>query len=214
MRLAEGVDMRKTHRLTRRKYTNPGPNYLWHFDGNDKLKLFGLGIHRCIDGYSRRILCLEVSRSNKDPTIVGKYFLDCIDQLNGAPRAIRADRRVQNTAIAGTQRYFHNFENSSFLFGKSSSNQRIETWLSVSHRRFLQIWMNLFKDMRDEGLYDDSNVFHVECLVFYFYGIIQDELTKTMTEWNTNRIRCIRNSETSAGKPDALFLHQTLLIDI
>ena len=110
----EGVDMRKTHRLTRRRYTNPGPNYLWHLDGNDKLKLFGLGIHGCIDGYSRRILWLEVSRSNKDPTIVGKYFLDCIHQLNSAPRAIRVDRGVENTIIAGIQRYFHNFENSSF----------------------------------------------------------------------------------------------------
>ena len=173
-----------------------------------------MGIHGCIDGYSRHILWLEVSRSNKDPTIVGKYFLDCIHQLNGAPCAIRADRGVENTIIAGIQRYFHNFENSSFLFGKSTSNQRIEAWCSFFRRRFLQIWMNLFKDMRDEGLYDDSNVFHVECLVFYFYGIIQDELSKTMTEWNTNRIRCVRNSETSAGKPDALFLHQTLLIDI
>ena len=65
--------------------------------------------------------------------------------------------------------------------------------------------MNLFKDMRDDGLYDDSNVFYVECLVFCFYGIIQDELTKTMTEWNIHRIRCVRNSETLAGRPDVLF---------
>ena len=65
--------------------------------------------------------------------------------------------------------------------------------------------MNLFKDMRDEGLYDDSSVFHVECLVFCFYGVIQDELTKTMTEWNTHRIHCVRNSETPAGRPDVLF---------
>ena len=85
-----------------------------------------MGIHGYIDGYSRRILWLEVGRSNKDPTIVDKYFLDCIHQLNGAPRAIRANRGVENTIIAGIQRYFRNFENSSFLFGKSTSNQRIE----------------------------------------------------------------------------------------
>ena len=164
-----------------------------------------MGIHGCIDGYSRHILWLEVSRSNKDPIIVGKYFIDCIHQLNGAPRAIRADRGVENTIIAGIQRYFHNFENSLFLFGKSTSNQRIEAGCSFFRRRFLQIWMNLFKDMRDEGLYNDSNVFHVECLVFCFYGIIQDKLTKTMTEWNTHRIHCVHNSETPAGRPDVLF---------
>ena len=93
-----------------------------------------MGIHGCIDGYRRRILWLQVSRSNKDPAIVGKYFLGCVDQLNGAPRANRADGRVENTIIAGIQRYFHNFENSSFLFGKSTSTQRIEAWWSFFRR--------------------------------------------------------------------------------
>ena len=27
-----------------------GPNYLWHMDGNDKLKPYGFSIHGCIDG--------------------------------------------------------------------------------------------------------------------------------------------------------------------
>ena len=28
------------------------PNFLWHCDGYDKLKPFGIAIHGCIDGYS------------------------------------------------------------------------------------------------------------------------------------------------------------------
>ena len=27
-----------------------GPNYIWHCDGNDKLKKYGFCIHGCIDG--------------------------------------------------------------------------------------------------------------------------------------------------------------------
>ena len=36
----EGVDLRSKHRLRRRTYNAKGPNYLWHIDGYDKLKLF------------------------------------------------------------------------------------------------------------------------------------------------------------------------------
>jgi len=33
----EGVQRRRRRRLKRRKYTTPGPNFLWHIDGWDKL---------------------------------------------------------------------------------------------------------------------------------------------------------------------------------
>lgn len=32
-----------------------GPNYVWHADGYDKLKPFGLAIHGCIDGYVQSV---------------------------------------------------------------------------------------------------------------------------------------------------------------
>ena len=46
----EGTDSRRKHRLRRRIYRNPGPNYAWHIDGHDKLKPFGFAIHGAIDG--------------------------------------------------------------------------------------------------------------------------------------------------------------------
>ena len=55
----DGVARRSKHRLKRRKYINCGPNYVWHIDGNDKLKPFGFCIHAGIDGFSRKILCLK-----------------------------------------------------------------------------------------------------------------------------------------------------------
>ena len=51
----EGSELRRKHRLKRRVYQNPGPNYSWHIDGYDKLKCWGFPIHGAIDGYSRRI---------------------------------------------------------------------------------------------------------------------------------------------------------------
>ena len=61
----EGVERRSQHRLVRRNYHAKGPNFIWHIDGYDKLKPFGFCIHGAIDGYSRRIMWLEVDHSNK-----------------------------------------------------------------------------------------------------------------------------------------------------
>ncbi|CAH3106858.1 unnamed protein product, partial [Pocillopora meandrina] len=49
----ERVEHRSQHRLRRRIYRCKGPNYLWHIDGYDKLKLFGFCIHGAVDGLRR-----------------------------------------------------------------------------------------------------------------------------------------------------------------
>ena len=69
----EGTDSRRSHRLRRRIYKNPGPNYAWHID---KLKPFGFAIHGAIDGYSRKILWLGVLHSNNSSSMIGDIFLD------------------------------------------------------------------------------------------------------------------------------------------
>ena len=70
----EGVDLRSRRAFRRRLYSVQGPNYMWHLDGYDKLKPFGFAIHGAIDGYSRRILCLNVGPSNNDPRVIASYL--------------------------------------------------------------------------------------------------------------------------------------------
>ena len=65
--------------------------------------------------------------------------------------------------------------------------------------------MNYFKDLRDRGIFDDSILFHTECLRFCFLGTFQDELTKFMTFLNHHRIRKVKNSESPSGIPDYLY---------
>ena len=58
----DGCEERKTKCLRQRRYRNPGANRAWHImDGYDKLKPYGFPIHGCIDGFSPRILWLEVA---------------------------------------------------------------------------------------------------------------------------------------------------------
>ena len=50
-----GVEVRRRRRLRCRRHRNPGPNYMWHVDGYEKLSPYGICINGCIDGYSRHI---------------------------------------------------------------------------------------------------------------------------------------------------------------
>ena len=71
------ANKRSRRRLQRIKYRNPSPNYVWHTDGQDKLKPYGLSIH----GYSRQIIWLEVASTNKVPELIATYYLDALNKF-------------------------------------------------------------------------------------------------------------------------------------
>ena len=58
-------------------------NYLWHIDGFDKLNRWGFYVHGAIDGYSGKILWLQVFVTNKDPWLVGKFFMEYVKESSG-----------------------------------------------------------------------------------------------------------------------------------
>lgn len=207
----EGVQQRSRRRLRRREYYARGPNFIWHVDGYDKLKPYGICIHGAIDGFSRRIMWLEAGPSNNDPKITAKYYIDCARHVGGVPKIIRSDRGTENIYIAAIQRFVRmncadviNGQQS-FLYGKSVSNQRIEAWWSFLRKSYSSWWMNYFKDMRDTGVFDDSDTLQTECLRFCFMHLIQKELNDVAKRWNVHRIRPSNNRESPPGKPDVLY---------
>ena len=131
----EGVCQRKAHRLVRHRYNAQGPNYVWHVDSYDKLKPYGFCFNGAIiDGYSRRILWLEVSNSNNSSGVIAKYYLDALANLGVSPVLLRCDRRTENAKLSVLQPFLrYNDADSfsgmnSFMYGNSVSNQRIESW--------------------------------------------------------------------------------------
>ena len=215
----DGVTRRRKHRLQRRRYKARGPNHLWHLDGYDKLKPFGFCIHGCIDGYSRRIMWLEVGTTNNNPRVIAKYFIDCVRQVQGTASIVRADRGTENVKVAGIQRFLRRNDtdsfsgNSSFMYGKSVSNQRIEAWWSQLRKGCTEWWINYFKDLRDRGLYCDADIINVECLKFCYMPVIQDELQRVARLWNSHRIRPSTNQDSPPGKPDMLYYLSTTIED-
>ena len=75
-------------------------------DGYDKLKPFGFCSHGAIDGYSRRILWLEVASLNNNPAIISHFFCKYLHLLTGTASIIRADRGTENVNVAAVQRFF------------------------------------------------------------------------------------------------------------
>ena len=77
----EGVALRSRDKQRRRKYYAKGPNSIWHLDRNDKLKPYEFSIHGCIDGFSRKMLWLRLSPSNKNPSEIAYYYLTRFGKL-------------------------------------------------------------------------------------------------------------------------------------
>ena len=202
---------KKSHRLKRRKYRNKGPNHVWHMDGNDKLIPFGFYVHGYIDGFSRKIIWLHVANTNKDRAVIAYYFLKEVEVINGTATKITADLGSENSYVYGIQILFRRNDNDkfsgnrSFQHGKSTSNQRTESWWSIYKRDTIQKYLDYFKDLRDCGQYDDTDNVHVEALKFSFYGVIQDDLDSLVDYWNDHKIRTSKLSESPVGRPLVIY---------
>lgn len=80
-----GVKRRCKRRFVRRGYFSEGPNQVWHVDGYDKLKPFGVAISACVDGFSRKVMWLSCGSSNNDPGIIAKYYMECLSRFGQLP---------------------------------------------------------------------------------------------------------------------------------
>ena len=147
------VEERRNRRLHRRDYISPGPNFVWHIDGYDKLKPYGFPIHGAIDGFSRKVLWLNVGTTNNNPLVTAVYFVRAIKSLKKVPCIIRCDRGTEKIHIENAQKYLRRNGDdtfageNSFIYGKSTGYQRIEAWWSILGRQCTSYWINCFKGM-------------------------------------------------------------------
>ena len=130
------------------------------------------------------------------------------------PRKLAADRGTENVVIAGSQRFLRrNHEDDltghlSFLFVKSITNQRIEAFWSQFRRSCADWWMQFFKGLVHNGVYNNTDFLQVECFKFAFFPVIQKELENIKDNWNSHRIRKSFQSSNEcrpAGRPDILY---------
>ncbi|KAK0140895.1 hypothetical protein N1851_012509 [Merluccius polli] len=171
----EGVDLRSRNRLRRRVYHSCGPNYVWHIDGYDKLKPFGIAISGCIDGFSRKMIWVEAYKTNNDPKVIAGYFTDAVVNAGGCLPELDL-LWGQKMAIASSQ------NTDSAIFGPSTGNQRIEQW-----------WLTLRNNFLDKSV-----------IQFCFLQTIQEDINGIVSTWNDHRIRQVHNSRSPHGRPSIL----------
>lgn len=150
--------------------------------GYDKLKPYGFPIHGAIDGYSRRVLWLEVVKTNNNPKVPANLFLKCVQENNGCPLLLWSDCGTENGLAAAMQCYFRAGGNDALAgenahrYGSSHANQRIENWWSFFRRSRSNWWINYFKVLVQDGVLQTGNELHMECAWFCFSQVIQNEL--------------------------------------
>ena len=199
----EATEERKSRRLRRRVYSSNGPNYVWHIDGYDKLKPYGLPIHGCVDGFSRKILWLCVCKTNNDPVIPACHFLRVVKEKGFCPEIVRTDCGTENGDLAAIQCTLTNNENGHH-YGSSITNQRIENWWSHCRRGFSNWLINYFKTLVDNGIHQPGNKVHLACIQFVYRDLLQSNLDCVRDDWNNHFIRRSNNSHVW-GIPDELY---------
>uniref|UniRef100_A0A7M5UQS5 Integrase core domain-containing protein n=1 Tax=Clytia hemisphaerica TaxID=252671 RepID=A0A7M5UQS5_9CNID len=198
----EGVEQRRSRTIQRRSYYTDGPGHIFHIDGNDKLKQWGFAIHGGIDGFSRKILWLSVSTTNNEPIAVANLFLNCVKRFLVAPKILRMDNGTENVHCNRLQEFFTG-EDNRCINSVSVRNQRIESFWSRLKRYRTNWWIQLFRTMESEGLFNGELESHKELLLFCFMPVIQRELNDMLSTWNRRSVR--QSNVSPGGKPDILF---------
>lgn len=103
-------------------------NFVFCTVGYDKLKPFGFPVHAAVDGFSRKVMWLDVCRSNNSPAEPTKLYLDCVKMHGGCPLLTRSDYGTENGLIAATQCYFRSDDcpysgEDAHKYGTSTRNQ-------------------------------------------------------------------------------------------
>ncbi|XP_053296889.1 uncharacterized protein LOC128456658 [Pleuronectes platessa] len=206
----QGVELRRARPLRRRLYSCRGPNALWHMDGYDKLKPYGIAINGCIDGFSRYVLWMEAFTTNSDPKVVASYFTRMVSSIGGCPERIRADRGTENVCVEEMQMFLRrNHPDSfagekSFLYGRSTANQRIEGWWSTLRKQSAHFWMNLFQTFQDDGHFT-GDFLDKSLIQFCFMNLVQDELDEVVSTWNSHKIRPRSSGDMASGWPVVMY---------
>ena len=143
-----------------------------------------LVIHRCIDGYSRRIIYLHCCNNNRADTVLN-LFIKGVREC-GLPSRVRSDRGGENVQVAlfMLEHPLRGPNHARFTTGRSVHNQRIERLWRDFFSQCTVLFYRLFSFMEDQGILDVNNETNMYCLHYTFIPRINQSLTTFKDAWN------------------------------
>lgn len=182
--------LRKSAKVSRVRYVSQGPHWRWHMDGNHKLIHWGIVIHGCIDGFSRKLIFCECSDNNTGKQ-VKQYFIDAV-RREGYPCGIRVDYGVENYATANIQWVFRDLSEGAVLTGSSNHNTRIERmWRDITER-FTDFYIDYFSHLVSLGA-DPDHVLDRWLIHFLFLPRMREDLREFVLAHNHHPISTMKN---------------------
>ena len=175
--------------VSRRSYSVPGPNSLWHIDGHHSLISFV--IHGAIDGFSRYIVYLHCSTNNRSETVAGLFEIATVNF--GYPSRVKTDKGGENVLVWAMMEEWRGSNRGSYLAGSSTHNQRIERLWRDLFCMVCNTFYYTFQAMEESGVLNISNVLHKFVLHFVFTPRINKALLSFVSAWNNHPIRTERN---------------------
>ncbi|KAF5381556.1 hypothetical protein D9615_005527 [Tricholomella constricta] len=191
-----------TRRIQRRVYSVPGPNSLWHHDGQHGLIHWKIVIHAFIDGFSRFSLGIHASNNNRAETVL--CLFEDIAAVFGYPSRTRGDHGTENLLVASRMEEVRGEGRGSYIWGKSVHNIRIERlWVDVT-RGFGRKWKDFFRILEaHDGLNAHLDA-HIWLLHHLFLNSINHDAQVWAETWNHHTLSRRNDSHQS---PHDMFLY-------
>ncbi|KAJ8270423.1 hypothetical protein GJAV_G00114410 [Gymnothorax javanicus] len=189
----DGTELRamanRTHR--HRQYSVPGPNAMWHIDGNHKLIRWRFVIHGGIDGFSRLIVYLSAATNNRASAVLRSFM--CAVNRFGLPSRVRSDKGGENIEVATFMVETRGVNRNSHITGRSVHNQRIERLWRDLYIQVINLFHILFHNLEREGLLNADDEVHLFALHWCFLPQLQRQLDFFMDAWNQHSLRTASN---------------------